>query len=133
MHFSRRHKTRSLSCFHIGPPDIQEHNKLKFKAQRKQRAIEREKTLFQEKPSTSTENVLLEESSTEEDSSVESCCELALDQIQSEISERNTNKVENVALAADYSLMFKRPMILLYRFKMDPSITVTWQNSNIQI
>ena len=44
--------------------------------------------------------MLLEESSTEEDSSVESCCELALNQIQSEISERNTNEVENVALAA---------------------------------
>ena len=42
----------------------------------------------------------MEESSTEEDSSVELCCKIALDQIQSEISERNTNRFENVSLAA---------------------------------
>ena len=42
----------------------------------------------------------MEESFTEEDSSVRCCCGLALDQTQSEISERNTEKVENIALAA---------------------------------
>ena len=73
--YYQRHKTGSLSCFQIGPPDIQEHNKLKAKAHRKQRAIKREKTLFQEEPTTSTVNVLLEKSSTKEDSSVGSCCE----------------------------------------------------------
>ena len=73
--YYQRHKTGSLSCFQIGPADIQEHNKLKAKAHRKQRAIEREKTLFQKEPTTSTVNVLLEKSSTKEDSSVGSRCE----------------------------------------------------------
>ena len=76
--YNQRQKTGSLSCFEIGPPDIREHNKLKAKAQRKQRTIEREKMLFQKEPSTFTGNVLLEKSSTAEDSSVGSCCELAL-------------------------------------------------------
>ena len=44
--------------------------------------------------------MLLEENSAEEDSSVRSCGELALDQTQSEVLERNTEKVENIALAA---------------------------------
>ena len=72
----------------------------KFKTQRKQRAIEREKTPFREEPSTSTENVLLEESSTEEDCGVGSCCELALKQTHSELSERNIFTVENIVLVA---------------------------------
>ena len=98
--YYQRQITGSLSCFQIGPPDIQEHNKLKAKAQRKQRTIEREKKLFQDESSTFAEDVLLEKSSTEEDSSVGSCCELALDQIQSGLSERNTEKVENITLEA---------------------------------
>ena len=44
--------------------------------------------------------MLLEKSSVEEDSSLGSCCELAVDQIQSEIFGRNTEKVENIVLAA---------------------------------
>ena len=44
--------------------------------------------------------MLLEESSTDKDNSVRSCCELALDQTQSRISERITEKIENIALAA---------------------------------
>ena len=63
--------------------------------------------LFQEKhllktcyPSTSTEDELLEKSSTEEDSSVGSRCEIALDRIQSEILQRNTEKIKNIALEA---------------------------------
>ena len=44
--------------------------------------------------------MLLEESFTKEDSNIGSCCELALDQTLSEISERNTEKVKNIALAA---------------------------------
>ena len=65
--------------------------------------------LFQKEPSTYVEDVLSEKSFTEKDSSVGSCCELALDQIQSEISERNTEKVKNITLAAmDTVLDFKQ-------------------------